>query len=260
MESKHSIEILLFKNEIEYYKKFFKDIEILEGFYSKTTVSHPLYEYAKDIYKKRLVYKEEGDTTMNNLMKHKLITIHSSTNPLKYKYLKFTNYEKLIEYLSTEYMMNFSGSSVENEINFVKEQKRYSFIKTQYGYRAKLACYDKNESLYSFSSQIVANARLKMVQTIEKLLTQESLEICYTNTDSIHISIKKSELDNFLSKFNYMISSKLGDFKIETISDKGYWFDVGRYWLFKNNKVSLFKNKVFNYTGNKQIFFKKQKI
>ena len=59
LEKNQNIEILLFKNEIEFYKNYFHEIEILEGFYSKQTISHPLKEDAKNIYKDRLKYKKK---------------------------------------------------------------------------------------------------------------------------------------------------------------------------------------------------------
>lgn len=39
------------------------------------------------------------------------------------------------------------------------------------------------------------------------------------------------------------INDKCGGLKIETIADKGVWFEPGKYWLFSGNQVVKFRNK-----------------
>ena len=99
-----------------------------------------------------------------------------------------------------------------------------------------------------------------MIKTIESFLLYPSVEICYCNVDSIHISILKSEVNSFLKKYDGLISNKLGNLKIESISEKGYWFDVGRYWLKTNDKIDLFKNVFFNHRNDINTFLKTRKI
>ncbi len=261
IEENQHIELLLFKNEIDYYKSFFNDIEIIEGFYTKKEIDHPLKEYAKNIYKERLRYKAEGNTLMNDLCKYKLITIHSSTNAKRFKTLYFKTKDDIVEYLASNYMIDFPEPMVATEkIALIEDKKYFTFTKYKNGYNAKMINYDTYESVYSLSSLIIANARLKMVQTIEKFLLHKSVEICYINIDSIHISILKEEVDNFLFKHKGMISNNLGDLKLESKSDKGYWFDQGRYWLISNKKVDLFKNSFFNHKANKSPFLNTRKL
>jgi hypothetical protein len=261
LEQHQHIELLLFKNEIIYYSKFFDDIEILEGFYTKKEIVHPLKEYALSIYNDRLKYKAAGDQLMNDFCKYKLITIHSSTNTKRFKNLYFRTIKDIISYLSTNYMISFPTYLKDTEkLALFDDKKYFTFIKHKNGYKAKIINFDTNESVFSISAQIIANARIKMIQTIEKFLQHNSVEICYINIDSIHISILKTEVDNFLEKHNEIISNKLGDLKIESISEKGYWFDIGRYWLISNKNIDLFKNTIFNRKGNHQNFVKSSKL
>ena len=261
IEENQYIEILLFKNEIEYYKRFFNDIEIIEGFYSKNEIDHPLKEYAQNLYKERLRYKTEGNTLMNDLCKYKLITIHSSTNAKRFKKLYFSTKGEIVNYLSLKYMINFPEHLTSEEKLALFEDKNYfTFTKYKNGYQTKMINFNTYESVYSLSSQILANSRIKMLQTIEKFLQHNSVEICYINIDSIHISIQKEELDAFLIKNKNIISNKLGDLKIESISEKGYWFDIGRYWLMSNNKVDIFKNSFFNQKNNSNKFVFNRKL
>ncbi len=257
LESDQEIELLLFKNELMYYKKFFDEVEVLEGFCNAKTISHPLKNDAIKTYKERLHYKNEDNQILCDLAKYKLITMHSSTNPKNFKNLYFHSKEKMLNYLSNEFMLALpSDISIDEKLYLISKSNYFTFIKVKNGYKVKCIDYKNNKSIYSISSQIIANGRLKMIQTIEKFLQFDSVEICYCNIDSLHISIQKDKIDDFLSKHSNMISNKIGDLKIETIASKGYWFDIGRYWLVEDKSVKLFRNALFNYLGNKEKFLK----
>lgn len=99
-----------------------------------------------------------------------------------------------------------------------------------------------------------------MTETLREFQSYPSVELCYANIDSIHISIKKSELDGFLENHSDLISEKLGHLKVQAIADTGYWFDVGRYWLFKEGTVLQYKNRIFNHLASKNPFTRHRKI
>jgi len=261
LEEKQYVKILLFKNEIKYYQKFFQNIEIIEGFYNHSEIEHPLKTYAQNLYKTRIDYKKINNTVMSNLTKLKLITIHSATNPKKFITKYFKTKKELILYIESNYSINFPEHLSDiKKIVIIQDYKFFDIKKYSKGYKVKLRNFGTNESLYSFSSQIIANSRMKMIQTIENFLKYNSVEICYVNVDSIHISLHKSEVENFLSTYSYMISNKLGDLKIESMSKNGYWFDIGRYWLISDKNIDNYKNIFFNHKGNKLVFNKTRKI
>lgn len=261
LENNQDIELFLFKNEILYYKKFFHEIEILEGFYSKKTIKHPLKQRAMEIYKKRLNAKANNNQIEASLCKYQLITMHSSTNPKRFKTLYFKTKKEMVEYISKKFMFNLPNYlTLNDKIKLIANYKYFTFKKYKKGYKVKLINFNSHDSVYSLSSQIVANSRLKMIQTIEKFLSFPSVEICYANIDSLHISIQKSETKNFLSKYKNIISSELGHLKVESISNRGYWFDVGRYWLFTNYSIDIFKNTFFNHTGNQTPFLRNRSM
>jgi len=261
IENNQDIEILLFKNEIDYYMNFFEEIIIIEGFYSNKNIKHPLKNYAKNIYTQRLKYKSINNDTMDNLCKYKLITMHSATNSKRFKILYFKTIESIVIYMVNNYMINFpSDMNNIEKLNSIQDNNYFKFWKYNNGYKAKIINFNTYESIYSISSQIIANGRLKMIKTIEKFLTHNSVEICYSNIDSLHMSILKTEVDSFLLSNKDIISNKLGHLKIESISQNGYWFDVGRYWLMSNNEVDIYKNALFNSKNIKYKFIKNKKI
>lgn len=258
LEDNHEIELLLFKNEIEYYSKFFSYIKIIEGFFSKETILHPLKDEVIKLYNERIYYKNKANYLMANLTKFKLITLHSASNPKIYTKKWFSSKESLKKYIKKYYMINTPEN--DNETIYIKNQENFKVFKYQDKYLANFINYNTFESVYCLSSQIIANSRLKMIKTIEEFLEFDSVEICYCNIDSIHISIQKNKYQDFMNKYKYLFSEKLGDLKIENIADKGYWFDIGRYWLIKNNKDIKFKNVIFNRKGNNNIFLKNTKL
>ena len=246
LESHQIIEIMLFKNEIEYYKKIFENIEIIEGFYSEKNIEHPLKKDAQEIYEHRLKTKGNNNT-LANLLKFKLITMHSSTNPKRFKILQFKTLESIVRYLSNNYMINFPNNMTNFEkLKSISDKKNFSFWKSTNIYKVKIVNLDTYDSIFSLSAQIVANSRLKIMQTIESFLKYNSVEICYSNIDSLHISILKDEVTGFFNAYKNIFSNKMGDLKIESISNQGYWLDIGKYWLISDEKVDLFKNILFN--------------
>jgi hypothetical protein len=262
LEDNHNIELLLFKNELIFYQKYFGKVEVKEGFISKNSITHPLVSQANLIYSDRLKYKKIGDKIMENISKLHLITMHSSTNQKRFKYLTFKSSKKLIAYLSSKYMIEFPPEmSDEMKLTLIEDYNNFNFKHLNNRIQAKLRNFDSNDTVYSISAQILANSRIKMIRTIEKFLQHPSVEICYANIDSIHISILKSELTSFLQNNRKLISNKMGDLKIETIASKGYWFDVGRYWLINDaGDVDLFKNRLFNHKGTNSNFTDNRKL
>jgi len=259
LEYKHELEILLFKNEIEYYSKFFEKTIIKDGLVSSKELRHPLADKIKQAYNDRVHYKQINDSINANLCKFYLSSMHSSTNRIKYKTLIFDSIDEVKNYLLNIYNIDLKNKTAD-ELKYLKSNKFFKVTKEANKIKCKFIDIESSFAIYSLSSQILANTHLKMLKTIESLLEFESLEICYCNVDSIHISIDKNKLDNFLKKFDYLISNELGKLKIETIADQGYWFDIGRYWLFKNSEVVQFKNVIFNTSYNQKKFNKYRKI
>jgi hypothetical protein len=255
LDDNHEIEVLLFKNEILCYQKYFESVEVLEGLCTSKTVSHPLARRAQKIYDARKKYAENNNSVMHDVSKFELLTMHGSTNKIRYKAMHFKDAKEAASYLEKKYMVGFSdGMPPSKKIELIQDGKYFIFGELNEGIAAKLIDFDAKDLVISLSAQIIANSRVKMIETIERFLSHNSVELCYSNVDSLHISILKSELNKFLSYNADYISDDIGGLKIQAIADKGYWFDIGRYWLKKNGAVTLFKNKIFNHKANTKEF------
>ncbi len=261
LEVGDSVEIVLYKDEIICYQNFFEEIEVLEGFCSKETVSHPLYDSAVQLYRRRKIHQLRGNTLMANFCRTSIQFMHSSTNQRSMRRKNFTSLHSGLSFLSKEFQLNIDSKLEFSHLKELFKKNSYFKIEDMDGSIA-VDYLDIRASnlLYSLSSKIISNSRIKMVEVIARLLKHKSVEICYANIDSIHISIDSSEIENFLKENSDLINAELGCLKVQAIADQGYWFDVGRYWLKKNNEVVLFKNRNFNHKGAKEPYIRKRKV
>jgi len=255
-----SIETVLFTDEIKYYEKFFLQVEIHEGFFSAVTVLHPLLQSARDFYGKRHRSKARGDVAMENYCKLSLQLMHSATNKRIFKKKSFDCVGDVLGFLAMEFHLNFDGVEPSVISRFLAMSKYFSV--DQRGDQMVLKYLDirADSLLFSLSAKIVATARLKLMKTMERFILDGAAEICYANVDSLHVSVAKSDVDGFLERHKDLISTELGSLKVQAVADRGYWFDVGRYWLKADDEVVLFRNVGFNHKGASTEFITKKRM
>lgn len=260
MNSGDTIETLLYKDEIDYFAPFFKRVEIVEGLFSVDTIEHPLLNKGLDLYAQRMYHRRRGDRIKENLCKVSMQYMHSATNQKCFAKKCFDNMEQVRDFLSIRFAMNLDTIGLDELADFLTRHKYFGLTRTLQGYQLSYLEAGASSTVFSLSAQVVANARLKMLQTLERFLNHRSVELCYANIDSIHISIRRDEMDGFFEQNHDIISDQLGALKVEAIADRGYWFDVGRYWLKKDSEVVLFKSKGFNYKAAPDPFACRRKV
>jgi hypothetical protein len=257
LKSDDCLELLLFKNELEYYSKFFESFEIIEGLVSDETIPHPLYKKARNIYKKRVKAKKEEKNELSNLYKYQLLMMHSSTNASRSKKKRFKSITELLNFLFEEFRIEKpSNIKISQFFKLLQIKKHFKVSNLNNYFELTYPCFSSSIQVQSISAQILANSRIKMLKLIDELLNYPSLEVCYINVDSIHISIEKFRLDDFFKVNKNKISDNLGELKIQAIGNKGYWFDVGRYWIKDNDEIITYANTVFNHRGCDNPFIK----
>jgi hypothetical protein len=255
-----TIETLLQKDEISYFASYFERVEIIEGLFSPDTIEHPLLKNGLKLYAQRLYHRRRGDRISENLSKLSLQHMHSATNQKRFSKRCFDNMDQVRNFLSKRFAMNLDTLNLDEVVDFLTRNKYFELNRTQQGYQLIYLDAGASSNIFSLSAQVVANARLKMLQTLERFLKHRTVELCYANVDSMHLSIHRDEVDAFFEQNRDMISDQLGALKVEAIADKGYWFDVGRYWLKKDNEVVLFKNKGFNHQAATSPFVSRRKV
>ena len=253
------IEILLFSDEIKFIFDFFEEVYIIDSIISNKSIKHPLYKEANTLYKQRLSLKKDLNTTLASLTKLKLTLLHSCTNQKKIKNIQIKNKFDVLKLINSYYDIPTE------ECNFFMEyfikKGIIKFKKNNKGYEVDILDTTSAYNIFSLSAHILAKSKIKLMQTIIKLLSFNDLEICYINIDCIHLSIKTKDIDLFLHNFKSIIGENMGQLKIENIATKGYWLDVGRYWLYNNDTLIAHKNILFNtpYLHHPYIKFRKFK-
>ena len=257
LDQHHELELLLFSNEIEYYSRFFKDTQILESLAGDSTIKHPLYNDALKVYEKRRLAKNSTIDWENSFYKFWLVTLHGASNPRGLDSKMFLCSDHLKIFLTDNFSFNFDKSLDDDRtFNLLNRQKNFSIEKHKDGYRLSYPILNNSKAILSLSSQVLANSRVKMMKIMNQFKLHHTVEFCYANIDSLHISINRDQLKPFLESNQNLISDRLGDLKIQCIADRGYWFDVGRYWLFKNGEVEQFKNILFNHQATTRKFIR----
>ena len=215
LDPEDEVELLLFDNEVKHYSNFFQETYVIEGLSSKDTINHPLYRRSKKYFEQRQNAAKQNNLTMERLYKFRLVTLHSASNPRRSRRKIFNRLEDLNKYVLKNFMVHFRGSESVNRLN---KLKGFGVAETTQCFYTIFPQLDDSKSVFSLSARVLANSRLKMTKTIKAFEEFPSVEICYANIDSIHISINKDQIDQFLATFQEMISDRLGDLKIQTIA------------------------------------------
>lgn len=261
LECTHEIECLVFKFEIEKYQIYFNSIDVHEGVVSKSTIPHPLYKRAMRLYKEKKNYKKQGSNDMKDLLQFELQSLHGSSSTKQYKKLWFSSWEETAKYLSSYFHLDIPDYQSPTEtISLLSKSKLVKILNCDSGISMSIIDTQSNFNVFSLSAQIVAKARVKMYELIDELEQWPDLELCYVNIDSVHVSIPKKDLDRFLEYHKQKINDEFGALKIQAIADRGYWFDIGRYWLFNKGEVVKFKNKLFNSKASTDAFTRYRKL
>lgn len=241
-----SVEVFLPNKEIDYYSKFFESVELVEGIYSKTSIKHPLFEELTNCYAERVTCS--SGSYRNKLAKLKANIISSLGNPKRFNEFSFRNKEQVVAKVEELLSIDFDSElSTLQKLDLLARNDKLRLHESDQGhYQAKIINIESHDAIYTFYSVMLSNSRIKMLKLIENLQSVDSLEFCYANVDSLHVSIDECDIDKFNEVMSAKISDEIGGIKVEAIASKGYWLELGRYWLLKAKRVIKFSNYLFN--------------
>lgn len=247
-----SLEVFLPRDEVLAYTKFFASVELVEGIVAKKSISHPLAKEVRELF----CIKESASAgeVKRRLAKFQMLIASSAGNPVRYQKKRFRTLDEAVTAIENTLSIVFDPAlSSEQKIDLAKMGNRLKIDAAVSGdYRAEIFKTDTCEAVYSLFSKTVSNSRIKMMALIERLLSVNSLEICYANVDSLHVSIANSDEQRFRDVLSGDLSREMGGLKIQAVATSGYWSDLGRYWLLDSNSVVKYANVIFktNATNN----------
>jgi hypothetical protein len=261
MERGQKIEVLLLENELLEYAKFFDSVRLVESITAKTSVRHPLAKQATLLYQQRVRAQAEGKEIKERALKLQIASLHSVTNRRRHVSKRFDSIDSAIEFASERFQLCFPDTmSVEEKLERLSRSRLMSFRVVRGGILARVLNHAAADALHAFSSRVIANARLKMISLLDRLSAIDGLEVCYVNTDCVHVSIERSRLEALLEAITADLSDEMGSLRVQCIADRGYWFEPGRYWLIRDGEVVKFANKGFNHPGATRKFLGRRRI
>lgn len=250
-----SVETLLHKSELLHFARFFDAVDVKEGFCSRRAIAHPLAKAAERLYARRRHARSRGDDALEQFCKSSLQLMHSATNQRHDRRTAFATPRELRDFLASNYSLSLDAQVPPADLQRFLGRSAYFGVRDRAeGLELRHLDIDAAGAVYCLSSGVLANARVKLLAAIERFVAYDSVEVCYANIDSVHLSIAKERLDGFLRHFEDIIGDSLGQMKVEAIAERGYWFDVGRYWLLKDGHVVQFRNKGFNHGRSQDTF------
>lgn len=260
MQRGDTIEAVLHRDELAYFASGFERVEVFEGLVSNTTIAHPLLKHGRQLYAQRQYHRRRGDCVRENLCKASLQHMHSATNQKRFAKKFFNNLEQVRVFVAARFAIDMEGVSDDELIELLVGHQYFGIAPTSSGYELTYLNTGATDNIFSLSAQVVANARLKLLKTLERFLSHPQVELCYANVDSVHLSVHCDEVEHFFDRHQDILSDQAGMLKVEAIADCGYWFDVGRYWLKKDGAIVLFKNKGLNHKAATGPFVYRRKV
>lgn len=237
-----SAEVLLHTEEVEYYRSHFESLMVEWGVVSDAPIIHPLLKIAKQAYAERRNFYAQSNHTLAGKCKFNVATAYSCMAQNRRISNSFSTISELVRYLDIEYQTEKPHDM--SDLQFVNYINKLSAFDIRFDQQFELSSPDvRNASnIYALYSPVIARARVKILRCFEHILQFAGAEICYSNVDSVHVSVPDSQRQIFLEHMQPYLSERLGDLKLEATAKKGVWFEPGRYWLFSDKSVVKYRN------------------
>lgn len=238
------VEVDLNEFEVEFYRQHFRRIHLVEAVISEKVVSHPLAKEVRRSFAKRCNYRNQGNKALADREKYLATLMSSCAHRPPRPRRTFETRNHALEILRSEYGIDPPDD----------EPKAATDMWTQGGKGIKLGVEDgfavmhgpnlsDGSACFLLGQRIVARGRILLLEMMQRILdSAPSVEICYTNIDSIHFSLPTVHLEPVVGWLKSECSDALGSFKIESVTRHGLWLEPGRYWLYSEN-VEKFRNR-----------------
>jgi hypothetical protein len=199
------------------------DIEVVDGVFSLESIAHPLASWVDRYYET----KRHGTPHQRTVAKAALTTLHTCASRVSTedKWLAASE-------VDTEFAVRFGSGPFTSS--------RYAQVRSEREDGAKLMSLykvDNDKNVYSFASTVYAESRARMLTLFAKLDGLLGATVCYSNIDSIHLSVRHNRLEALLAEIDSMhgIGPDLGQLKVEAVARRALWLDAGVYWLGDEN-------------------------
>lgn len=238
------VEIDLNEFELEFYRRHFQRIRLVDAVISDKVVTHPLAKEVCRSFAKRRNYRNQGNKALADREKYLATLMTSCANRPARPHRTFEKRDQAMAMLRTAYGIVPPDDEPEVAIDIwlhgrkgiTLRAKDDAVIVQGPNLRGGSAC-------HLLGQRIVARGRIVLLEMMERILgCAPDVEICYTNIDSIHFSLPTKHLEPVVAWMESECSDAMGSFKIEAVTRHGLWLEPGRYWLYSND-VEKFRNR-----------------
>ncbi|MBL0439778.1 hypothetical protein ACET6E_19365 [Aeromonas caviae] len=248
------VEVDLNEFEVEFYRRHFQRIHLIDAVISDKIVTHPLAKEVCRSFVKRRSYRNQGNKALADREKFLATLMASCANRPTRPNRTFETRDQAMGALRAAYGISPPDDEpgvatdiwLQGRKGITLEAKDGAAIVQGPNLRNGSAC-------HLLGQRIVARGRIVLLEMMERILDcSPDIEICYTNIDSIHFSLPTKHLEPVLTWLKSECSDSMGSFKIEAVTRHGLWLEPGRYWLYSDD-VEKFRNRS---VGDRQQPFK----
>ena len=242
------VEVDLNEFEIEFFKLHFQRIHLVDAVISDKVVSHPLAKEVRRSFAKRRNYRNQGNKALADREKYLATLMTSCGHRPARPHRTFEKRSQAMVALKAEYGIDPPADEPEVATNVWLQGRKGIKLGLKDGFTIMQGpkMYD-GSACFLLGQRIVARGRIVLLEMMERILNSApSVEICYTNIDSIHFSLPTDYLGPVLDWMESECSDALGSYKIECVTSHGLWLEPGRYWLYSDDVVKFRNRSVGN--------------
>lgn len=239
-----AVEVDLNEFEVEFFKRHFQRIHLVDAVISDKVVSHPLAKEVRRSFANRRNYEKQGNKGLADREKYLATLMTSCGHRPARPHRAFEMRGQALSTLKDEYGIDSPNDEAEAAANIWLQGRKGIKLSVKDGFTVIQGpnLYD-GSACFLLGQRIVARGRIVLLEMMERILDSvPKVEICYTNIDSIHFSLPTEHLGSVLGWLKSESSDAFGSFKIESVTRSGLWLEPGRYWLYSDDVVK-FRNR-----------------
>jgi hypothetical protein len=217
-EDGDSFDVLLHACEIKVLARMC-EIDVLGGVYSEESIAHPLAGWVDRYY----AAKQHGTPHERQVAKAALTSLHTCAS-------RVSTEKKWLapDQIEQEFAHRFGAEPFTST--------RYAQLLDQKDNGAALMSLyrvDNDRNVYSLASTVYAEARARMLALFAQIDGEMGATICYSNIDSLHLSVRSDRVDALLAHIHAVhgVGPSLGQLKVEAVGRAALWLDAGVYWI-----------------------------
>lgn len=230
--------------EVDFFQRHFQRIYLVDAVVSDRGVAHPLAVEARRAFARRQSYQKHKNKPLADREKFRMTLLAScASRPLR-ETRTLPNYPAVLEYLLRRYGIKpHAGEPSTAFVEWLSSGRHVSLTQKDGQYVVEGPALGDGSACPSLGQRVVARARTRVLEQMEYFLAEfPSVDVCYTNIDSIHFSVPQEVFKEFFQQLQESACNEMGGYKIEAISKHGLWLEHGRYWLY-GDKVEKFSNR-----------------